>query len=188
MEMQIKEKSVTVEEYFAGEETSVLRHEFINGQLFEMPGGTKKHNLLVSKIQRLLEDIFVPTHFLIYRENMKVKIANESKYYYPDVFITKESEIDSDPYVCHEPELIVEVSSESTIKTDSVDKLINYQKIPSLQYYLLVDPEKIDIALFTKDIEGGWLSEAFQSAEDTIVFSKLNASLPVKHIYTQLLV
>lgn len=99
---------------------------------------------------------------------MKVKITQEQKYYYPDVFITQESSIEDEPYVCHKPELIVEVSFDSTFRNDTVDKLIAYQKFTSLKYYLIVDPENVEVLFYKKDNEGGWLSEAFTNKTDII--------------------
>lgn len=55
---------------------------------------------------------------------MKVKIENENQYYYPDIFITKEAETNENGYVQFEPELIVEVLSETTRAKDLVDKFI----------------------------------------------------------------
>lgn len=183
MEVIVKNKLYTVEEYFKLEESSELRHEFINGQLFEMSGASKKHHLTIQRIERYLATLFEPKNYLIYRETMKVKIYNEQKYYYPDIFITKETSMESEPYACYEPELIVEVSSESTFKFDAIDKLIAYQKIPLLKYYLIVDPENTEVVVYTKDNEGGWLSEAFRLKEDKIQLKKLDAELPLNIIY-----
>ena len=63
---------------------------------------------------------------------MKVKIQEEDQYYYPDIFITKEAETDNNKYVQFEPELIVEVLSETTRTKDMIDKFIQYRKIHSL--------------------------------------------------------
>ncbi len=183
MEAIVKDKLYTVEEYFKLEESSELRHEFINGQLFEMPGATKKHHLTIQRIERFLAPLFEPKNYLVYRETMKIKITGERKYYYPDIFITRETSIDNEPYSCYEPELIVEVSSESTFKNDAVDKLIAYQRIPSLKYYLIVDPENTEVICYTKDNEGGWLSEAFTSKEDKILLKKFDAELLLNAIY-----
>lgn len=77
----------------------------------------------------------------------------------------------------------MEVSSDSTFKNDAVDKLIAYQMIPSLKYYLIVAPENIEVIVYTKDNEGGWLSEAFTSIEDKVALKKLDVELPLKAVY-----
>ena len=76
-------------------------------------------------------------HFFI--EGVKVKLPDENKYFYPDVFITKEPLSKGTIYIKERPELIVEVLNESARKYDTVDKFINYQRFNSLQYYMLID-------------------------------------------------
>ncbi|MEO7313521.1 MAG: Uma2 family endonuclease [Chitinophagaceae bacterium] len=183
METILKDKIYTEQEYFKLEEGNDLRHEFINGQLFEMLGASTEHYLMVKRIERLLESLFEPLGFLIYRENMKVKITGKDKYYYPDVFMTREANTQANRYCKHEPELIVEVSSESTFRIDAVDKLIAYQKIPFLKYYLIADPEKTQVIVYTKDNEGGWLSEALAAKTDQLILKKWDLSLPLQVIY-----
>ncbi len=71
-------------------------------------------------------------------ENMKVKIQDENQFYYPDIFITKEPETDVNRYVQFQPELVIEVLSNTTRIKDMVDKFIQYRKINSLVYYLML--------------------------------------------------
>lgn len=94
--------------------------------------------------------------------------------------------MDTEPYACYAPELIIEVSNETTIKPDLTDKLVAYQKIPGLQYYLLAEPEEIHVVVFTKDSEGGWLSEIFTAKENKIALHKLDAVLNLSDIYSHL--
>lgn len=60
--------------------------------------------------------------------------SDRTKYFYPDVLVTKESETEQNQYIKYEPELIAEVSSPSTHIPDTVDKYIAYTAIPSLKY------------------------------------------------------
>ncbi len=183
METILKDKTYTTQEYFEIEEGSDVRHGFINGQLFEMPGATKKHHFTIQRIERFLANLFEVKGYLVYRETMKVKITGEQKYYYPDIFITKETSIEDEPYVCHQPELIVEVSYKSAFRSDAVDKLIAYQKLDTLKYYLIVDPENIEVLVYTKDNEGGWLSEAFHNKTAIVYLKKWEVVLPLEAVY-----
>ena len=70
----------------------------------------------------------------IFIENMKVKIPGEKIYYYPDIIVSNESQTDENRYVQFEPALLVEVFSNSSHAKDMVDKLIHYQKFPSIVY------------------------------------------------------
>jgi Uma2 family endonuclease len=119
----------------------------------------------------------------VYIENMKVKIQNENQYYYPDIFITKEAETDENKYVQFEPELIVEVLSETTRAKDMVDKFIQYRKINSLNYYLIVEPEKYLVLCNFKDENGEWNMVSYTKPDEIIQFPKLNISLLLADIY-----
>ncbi len=63
---------------------------------------------------------------------MKVATQGRAKYFYPDVFATKEMRTPENQYIKYEPEIIIEVISLSTHNTDTVDKYIAYTCIPSL--------------------------------------------------------
>lgn len=105
---------------------------------------------------------------------MKVKIPNENQYYYPDIFITKEAQTGENKYVQFEPELIVEVLSEITRVKDMTDKFIQYRKIKSLNYYLLVEPEKFLVLLNFKNEKGDWEMISVTQKEEIISLPKLN--------------
>jgi len=116
---------------------------------------------------------------------MKVQIVNENQFYYPDIFITKEPETDANKYVQFQPELIVEVLSNATRTKDMVDKFIQYRKINSLVYYLIVEPEKCLVLCHAKDEKGEWDMTSYTKNDEIISLSSLNISLPVQDIYKQ---
>ena len=182
METLVTGKIYSVVEYFALEEKSDVRHEFIHGQLFEMPGGSKIHNRVISRLQRMLEDLLGHS-FQIYRVTMKCKIFGEDKYFYPDIIVTDEPEKETELFCCYSPALLVEVISDSTLKTDIIDKLIAYQKIPTLQYYLIVNPQLPEVAVFSKAPNGGWLSEAYTQKDDMISLPGLGAEMQLGMLY-----
>ena len=176
-------KTYSVSEYFFLEESGDLRHEFINGNLIEMSGASREHHFICQNILLALLYSTKPLGFNVFIENMKVKILNENQYYYPDIFITREAQTDENKYVQFEPELIVEVLSETTRVKDMTDKFIQYRKIKSLNYYLLVEPEKFLVLLNFKNENGDWEMISFTQKEEIISLPKLNISLNVADIY-----
>ncbi len=116
-------------------------------------------------------------------ENMKVKIQSEDQFYYPDIFITKERETDANRYVQFEPELIIEVLSETTRTKDMVDKFIQYRKTDTLAYYLIIDPQKYLVLCHCKDKNGEWDMVSYTSPEEIIHLPALNISLSIQEIY-----
>ena len=176
-------KIYTVPEYFLLEESGDIRHEFINGNLIEMSGASREHHFICQNILLALLYSTKPLGFNVFIENMKVKIQNENQYYYPDIFITKESQTEGNKYVQFEPELIVDVSSETTRAKDMVDKFIQYRKINSLNYYLIVEPEKYLVLCNFKDENGEWNMVSYTKPDEIIQFPKLNISLSLADIY-----
>lgn len=176
-------KTYSVPEYFSLEESGDLRHEFINGNLIEMSGASRDHHFICQNILLALLYSTKPLSFNVFIENMKIKIQNESQYYYPDIFITKEKQTEENKYVQFEPELIVEVLSETTRVRDMTDKFIQYRKIETLNYYLLVEPEKFLVLLNFKNEKGEWEMVSFTQKEEIISLPKLNILLRLADFY-----
>ena len=148
-----------------------------------MSGASREHHFICQNILLALLYSTKPLGFNVFIENMKVKIQNENQYYYPDIFITREPETDENKYVQFEPELIVEVLSETTRAKDMVDKFIQYRKINSLNYYLIVEPEKYLVLCNFKDEKGEWDMVSYTQPDEIIQLPKLNISLSLADIY-----
>lgn len=176
-------KTYSVPEYFSIEESGDVRHEFINGNLIEMSGASREHHFICQNIFLAVLYSLKPAGYNVFIENMKIKIPKENQYYYPDIFITKELQTDTNKYVQFEPELIAEVLSEATRVKDMTDKFIQYRKIPTLNYYLLIEPEKFLVLLNFKDEKGEWEMSSFTQKEEIISLPKLNLSLSMADIY-----
>lgn len=182
MKTLITDKILTEEEYIQHELKAEHRSEYINGQLFEMPGEKDINNELALQIFLLLTRQLKPKGYFLYVNDIKVAIPGERKYFYPDFFITKEPKTEKNQYIKHAPELMVEIVSPGSHSHDYIDKYIEYTKIPSLQYYLIVEPETILITMYARTAEG-WGVQKFTKPAETILLPALDASLSVKEIY-----
>jgi Uma2 family endonuclease len=177
------DKIFTVEEYIQYEWKSERRHEFINGQLFEMPGEKDINNEIATELLIILRNFLKEKGYTIYTHDMKVKIHEESKYYYPDLFATKEAKSENNKYIKYEPEIVVEVVSESSQVTDYVDKYIDYTKIPSLQYYMIVEPETILITVYERTEANEWIAHKYTQLKDVVQLDKMNVSFSLQDVY-----
>jgi Uma2 family endonuclease len=182
MKALVTDKILTVEEYIQHELKAERRSEYINGQLFEMPGEKDINNELAGLIFMLLFKLLKPNGFTVYNHDIKVSIPNEKKYFYPDVFATREAKGNENQYIKYSPEIIVEVVSPGSHSHDYIDKYIEYTKIPSLQYYLIVEPETILITMYART-EEGWEVQKFTKLADEISLPALGGSLLLKDIY-----
>ena len=114
---------------------------------------------------------------------MMVKIQGEEYYTYPDVFITNHPAELENKYIKQFPVLIIEVLGNSTRKYDTIDKFIQYQKMETLEYYLLAEPEFTNVNCFSKDDRGAWQPAIYNKPEDAVPLTILAVNLPLQEIY-----
>ena len=167
------------EEYFLYEERSELKHELINGNLYEMSGSSKYHHKISGILYLLVTSLLKNKEWEIYFEGFKVRTP-DGNYFYPDICVCHAN---AKRYYTDEPVLIIEVLSETTRKFDLTDKFIQYQKIPTFQYYMCVEAEQQVIIFYFKNNEGEWMTETFTKNESVIELPALNISFLVKDVY-----
>ncbi len=171
----------SVEEYLQGELVSEVRHEYVAGQVFAMVGGTRGHNLVALNIAAFLHAHLKGGPCFAYMSDMKVRIEAADAFYYPDVVVSCESLAMSDVFL-REPVLIFEVLSPSTETTDRREKCLNYQKLPSLQEYVLVSPEEVRVEVYRR--RGEALELDIYGEEDTAIgLRSVKANLPLAEVY-----
>ncbi len=174
--------TLTAEEYIQHEYSAERRSEYINGQLFIMPAEKDTNNEVAGLLFMLLYQQLKAMGFTIYSHDVKIAIPNEHKYFYPDVFATREPKQPDNQYIKYAPEIIVEVVSPGSHSHDYIDKYIEYIKIPSLQYYLIVEPETILITMYSR---GGddWEVQKFTKLTDVIDLPAFSAKLVMQDVY-----
>ncbi len=177
------DKQYTVEEYLKLETQATLRHEFYYGNLFEMPGTTILNNKLCIALLLILKSQLSKEVYEILMESVKVRINNEDIFLYPDIMVALAADTSKDAYVVKSPILIAEVLSDSTRRYDSTDKFIQYRKIESLQYYLLVEPEKQIVHFYAKAEDGDWIAKPFTDDDEVVHLPVLNAKIRLGDIY-----
>jgi len=172
---------ITVAEYLKGERGAEVKHEYVDGEVYAMAGESRRHNRITSNFILLFRDNLSETNCEAYFEGVKVQV-NKSTFYYPDVLVTCETEIEDDNYVIKYPGLIVEVLSPSTAATDKREKLIAYKLIESLQEYAIVWQEEMRVELHRRQNDG-WLTFFYTQPEDEIEFASINLRTTAANIY-----
>lgn len=174
---------LTVEDYIQLELQSERRHEYINGQLIEIPGEKAINNKIAGRIYVFLIQQLGLKGYDVFINDVKVASHDHMKYFYPDVFATKDAEAETNAYIKYEPELIVEVISPSSHITDTVDKYIAYTQIPSLKYYLIVQPETAYVSVYCKNADGKWEVVTYVRNSDVVSLPLLELQLPLAEVY-----
>jgi Uma2 family endonuclease len=173
-------KTVSVTDYLAREEKSRERHEYVAGELYAMAGASTRHNLIASNILRHLHSPARRRGCRVYMEGVKLRAAADI-IYYPDVMIARDRAAD-DSVVVGEPSLIVEVSSPGTRATDRREKFAAYQRIASLQSYLIVEQNRRQVILYTRVSREEW-ERVDLFGTDSVVINVLEHTLGLDDIY-----
>jgi Uma2 family endonuclease len=173
-------EAMTFEEYLALEQKLETRHEFVDGYLFEMPGTTKVHTIIIGNIFATARAaVRQKANCAVYIEAVRLRTPNEIGYY-PDLVIA----CDDDPnqYFVRCPCLIVEVLSDSTEDIDRGEKWRNYQKFSSLQMYVLVSQKRRYVEIFKRNPDGTWLYSTLED-EGKVQFLYADFSMTLDDIY-----
>ncbi|MFN9614293.1 MAG: Uma2 family endonuclease [Dolichospermum sp.] len=180
----VKDKfpKLTPEEYFVWEEKQLLRHEYLNGEVYAMSGRTQNHGRIASNIIIIVKGHLRGGGCQVGNSDCRVNILETKDYVYPDVSVTCEDSDRTATQAIQYPCLIVEVLSPSTANYDRGDKFRLYRRNPRLQDYVLVDAEKIAIDLYRKNDRGNWEIFNYQSG-DNIELRSIDLSFPIESVY-----
>ncbi len=173
-------KFENIEEYLAFEEKSGVRHEYYFENLIEKAGATYLHNLINGNLFIIFKMLLKDRSERVFMEGFKAFIKKENIFFYPDLMV---SIPEKHEYYSTQPILIAEVSNESTRNFDMVDKFIQYKKFETLQYYLLVEPEKHLVFVYKKTNDNEWQTDTYTSITDVIDLPGLQISIALKDIY-----
>jgi Uma2 family endonuclease len=171
-------------EYLALEASSNVKHEYLDGQIYAMAGGTPEHAALAAAVIGLLFPQLRGSPCRAHDADLRVRVPKTGLATYPDVTIVcGPSERDpDDPNAVTNPRLIVEVLSQSTEDYDQGDKFEHYKALPSLSEYVLVSHRERRIEVFARDREATWTCQTAQSGEVARLAS-IGARLDVDELY-----
>lgn len=173
---------LTPEEYFLWEETQSTRHEYLNGEVHAMGGGTINHSDISGNILALLKTHLRGSGCKVLNSDARVNICETKNYVYPDLSVTcDERDKTTTQYIIY-PCLIVEVLSPATEAYDRGKKFKMYRRNPSLQEYVLVDSEAIAVEIFRRAKEDAWQILNYQ-AGDVVELTSVNLTFPIEAIY-----
>lgn len=168
---------ITKADYLAYYADSDERYELINGQIYAMIGSTGQHNILIGNLQTAFNIHLKGKPCIPFTESMRVLVADN--FYYPDVVIDCGFDEDN-PLFAGEPTLIIEVLSNSTRHKDLTQKFTDYQKILTLQEYVIVEQDRVQIDIFRRSED--WQGTRYQSG-DNVTFESIGLTLPIEEIY-----
>ena len=182
METQTK-LAMSPAEYIEWELGQELKHEYIDGEIIEMTGGTGKHSRIPINIILALGSAIDLSESVIHSANMRVRVS-PSRYVYPDFSVVRGESTyeDERELTLLNPVFVVEVTSPGSQIRDRVDKVDYYQAVSSIEAYLIVEQDRCRVDLYTRADEG-WNMRLFTKPDDVIPLPMLDCELPLSQIY-----
>ena len=155
------------------------RHEFVAGEVFGMSGGTLRHSQIIQNISFVFMTRTRGGPCSVHSNVVKIQVGDD-RIYYPDVLLC--ARLPGDTLVVHEPSVIVEVTSPSTLRADRGDKLDGYRRLTSLQTYLIVDQRRRRVDRHWRDRDGSWQWEQYL-VDGSVPIPRFDAPLTLDEIY-----
>jgi Uma2 family endonuclease len=179
---------ITPEEYLALERKAETKNEYLDGEMFPMPGVTMAHSTIVWNIGSELRRQLKGRPFQVHGPELRVKVPSTGLYTYPDVFVFRNDPLleDSHRDTVLNPEVIFEVLSDSTESYDRGKKFMHYRGLDSLREYFLVNQNECRIERFVKQNDGNWLFSEVTSLEGSIEVGSTVCRLSVSAVYEQI--
>ena len=170
-------QDMTEQTYLDSEPYSEFRREYIDGYVYAMAGATAAHNRIAGNVYGEIRNHLKGKPCQPYMSDLRVKVGRQ--YFYPDVVVDCSSLSDQSTF-SESPTLIIEVLSKSTRQTDKTKKLLSYTQIASLEEYVLIDSEIVEIEVLRK--HAGWRPECYYLGDD-VTFNSIGLTLSVEAIY-----
>ena len=180
-------RTYTIEEYLAMEEVALEKHEYVNGNIIKMPGGTIYHNLIAGNAITALNNALrkLPQKYFVMGSDMKVFIPQKKQIRYPDALVICEKieTVEGRKDVIINPLVIIEVLSDSTRKFDKTGKFELYQRIPSLKEYILIEQTYPEVTGFYREEKTLWRTQEVNNINEQFVFRALGIKIDLEEIY-----
>ncbi|MGZ5622272.1 MAG: Uma2 family endonuclease [Methylobacter sp.] len=167
------------EDYLAGELTSEIKHEYIEGYVYAMADASRNHERIAGNVFGALGNFLKNKPCEPFSSGLKIKAG--SRFFYPDVMVVCDEQNQHD-YYTDSPVIVVEVLSKASRRVDETTKRIAYQSIPSLQEYVLIEQDFVDVEVCRKS--EGWVSSHYFMG-DSVLFDSIGLTLTVEEIYAR---
>lgn len=147
----------TVAQYLEMEARALAKHEFFDGEIFEMAGASPEHNLIVGNLIQSLKNA-LHGKCRVYPSDQRLLLP-AGLYTYADVSLVCGASAfnDDSPRALTNPEAIFEVLSSTTESYDRGEKFANYRTLSSHRDYVLVNQSKVMVEHFVRQPDGSWL-------------------------------
>ena len=176
----------TYSEYVQFERDAGSKHEFINGDIIAMAGGSPDHAAIAINISTMLSNQLRGRTCRVYSSDLKIRIAAVNVATYADVSVVCGQPIldpeDKAGHTILNPTVLIEVLSPSTAKYDCNDKVAFYKQIVSMREIMLVDYAKQRLLVWRKGVsDQPW--EAIETVEGAARLESIDCEVSITEVY-----
>lgn len=185
MTIQTEKKYYTPEEYLTLEEKATDKHEYRDGKIVLMTGGTTNHNQIAGNFYKRFPLKTQNQDYYVYINDVRLWIPQYRLYTYPDVMVIKGKPIYEGKGTINvtNPLIIVEVLSQSTRDYDRTDKFQYYRSIPEFQEYILIDQDRFYVSQYFKREDGQWIFNDYQGEEAILKLASDDFEISFQDLY-----
>ncbi|MEO0416915.1 MAG: Uma2 family endonuclease [Verrucomicrobiota bacterium] len=171
--------------YLQRERLTEAKSDYLNGQIIAMAGGSFNHNMIQGNVTRRLATALENRPCVDFTADMKVRVGKANQFRYPDAFaLCDDIEFyDSTHDAVKNPQLIVEVLSQSTERVDRNEKFADYRLIESFSEYLLLSQNEIKAELFQKNAQGEWSGMVLTGEDEQVNLQSIDVDLRLGDFY-----
>ncbi len=181
-----KKAFVTPEMYLALERETEFKSEYFDGEIVAMAGVKPPHNTIVFNLIGEVYPQIKGKNCKGAAADQRVKSSIGNQYTYPDIVIIcgqPQYEVLQGLETLTNPTIIIEVLSPSTQDLDRTTKWFNYQRIPSLQDYVMIWQNKPRIEHFARTDAGSWSYCLIEGLENTFTLEQFSLKVILAAIY-----
>ena len=185
--MTIATSRYSIEDYLEMESNSTAKHEYWNGKIWEMAGGSDVHNeicaRIIIEIGKALEKS--TQTFKIYTSDMKIWIEKRRRFVYPDAVAVavKPMYYENRRDIITNPLLVVEVSSDGTETYDLSSKFEQYRSVDSFKEYLIVSQSERVITRYYREKDNLWSMTDYTENDALVPLQSMGLEVPLSGIY-----
>lgn len=179
------ENTMTIEDYLVLDRQSEQRHEYLEGKIFAMSGGSPWHAQIIANLGAELRTALRDRPCWVFVSDLRLRVDASGLYTYPDVTVAcgelRFADEQADTLV--DPTLVVEVLSPSTADYDRGSKFAHYRQIPTLGDYLVVAQDRAHAELWSRSDSGRWLLTDIDGLDGKIELPSLEVTLEMSEIF-----
>jgi Uma2 family endonuclease len=184
--MAVQERRLyTHAEYFALEEQADYKSEYYQGEIIALAGGSLNHNRIAGNVHTALNIALEDKSCEAFIGDVRLWIEKKDFYTYPDVMVVcgEADFVEGRTDTITNPQVIIEVLSESTAGYDRGDKFQAYWTLETFKEYVLIDQYRLQVEFFRRMDEKLWQLQILTTLEEQLTLRSIGVTIPLNQIY-----